>query len=84
MQVLLPALLLHGTFDFVLFLLGALGYIYNWDDFRVEIASAVYAVVMALTGSVVAYLMFRRVETEYREGWQAMPDDDIVTINNNL
>lgn len=80
--MLLPALLLHGTFDFVLFLLGAVGYIYNWDDFNVEILSALYAVVMAVAGGVVAYFMFTKVETEHREGWQAMPDDDVVMINN--
>ena len=76
LQILFPALVLHGTFDYVLFILGAVGYAYDLPDIGVEIASVVFGINVTIAGIVYATRAFKRVETEFREGWRIMPGDE--------
>ncbi|CAK9252803.1 unnamed protein product [Sphagnum jensenii] len=77
-QVLLPALFLHGSFDFILFLLAALGYIYDMSVNTSEIISLMVALVITVGGFIWAYLAFKKVENGYRDGWRPMPDQSQV------
>jgi hypothetical protein len=61
-QVLLPAIILHGTFDFVLFLMGTLQFAYNLHG--LEIASFVVAAIITIAGAMYAYYKFNKV-TDY-------------------
>ena len=84
-KILLPAVALHGTFDFVLFLIAALGFIYNLSDGIAEVISMIVAIFLTIAGTVYAYYSFNKVATDYREGWVAMPNtDDTEVVNSRL
>lgn len=57
----MPGILLHGTFDFSLFFMGALGFIYDIDNIIFTVAT--FAVVGGLTigGSIYAYRSYKKV-----------------------
>jgi hypothetical protein len=61
LQILLPAILLHGLFDFVLMLIGVLQYIYGIEGIALEIASLVIALCLTIGGALYAYLSFQKV-----------------------
>lgn len=85
LMILLPAVALHGTFDFVLFLIAALGFIYNLSDGIAEVISMIVAIFLTIAGTVYAYYSFNKVATDYREGWVAMPNtDDTEVVNSRL
>jgi hypothetical protein len=73
--------MLHGTFDFVLFLLSALGFIYGISPTIYEVLSIVIAITISIGGGVWAYYSFKKVESDYRDGWQSMPGDEVVLNN---
>jgi len=82
-QILLPAILLHGTFDFVLFLLSTLQFIENDADSSYDIISIVMSIVITIGGIIWAYLSFSNVQKIYDSGYSASRSDDFVG-NENL
>ena len=54
-SLLFPAILLHGSFDFVLFLLGALEFTYELDSLNMLIATALVAFSLVIIGTAYAY-----------------------------
>jgi len=80
-QVLLPAVALHGSFDFVLFLLGALGFMFDWTTTAFELSSLFVALAISTGGGIWAYYSFKRVEGQYREGWRPMADEETIELN---
>lgn len=87
-QILLPAYLLHGTFDFILFLLGTLQFIYNAPSLPLEILSLVVSMLITIGGAVWAYKSFNSVQTRFENGWQhvdvGFPREDIGNnVGNN-
>ncbi len=61
-MVLLPALLLHGTFDFALFLLGFLEFAYNIQSVAFAVVSFVTPIAITLAGIFWARREFHKVE----------------------
>jgi hypothetical protein len=60
--LLLPAILLHGTFDFVLFLLGTIEFIYAENQsLAFELSSLFVALAITVGGAVWAYKSFKKV-----------------------
>ena len=73
--ILLPAILLHGTFDFVLFLLGAIEFIYNDSSLLLEIMSIVLSILITIAGGLYAYFSYRQAKTSF-EAWQLISNDE--------
>ena len=65
-RLLLPAVLLHGSFDFSLFVLSAVEFAYAVDDLSLEIASMVLALAISVSGALYAYHAFKKVESEHQ------------------
>ena len=86
-RIMLPALVLHGTFDFLLFVGGALGVIYSeLDSLALEVSGLVVTACMALVAACWAYCTYKKVEKDYNQGWQAFtnesddPDIELVVL----
>jgi Cys-rich protein (TIGR01571 family) len=59
--VLLPAIILHGSFDFFLFLIGALAQAYNVESVAFDVMSIVIPVLLTVGGLYWAYSGFTKV-----------------------
>lgn len=68
-RILLPAILLHGTFDFSLFLVGTVEFVYGFDSIGLEIVSILIAALLTIGGSLYAYWAFKKVEKEFENGY---------------
>ena len=83
-RIMLPALILHGTFDFLLFVGGALGVIYSeLDSLALEVSGLVFTASMALVAACWAYCTYKKVEKDYNQGWQAFanePDEQDIEL----
>lgn len=87
-QILLPAYLLHGTFDFILFLLGTLQFVYNAASLPLEIVSLVVSMMITIGGALWAYKSFNAVQARFENGWQhvdvGFPREDVgPNVDNN-
>ena len=72
----LPALILHGSFDFFLFVGGALQLIYDIESLAFEVVGVVVIVVMTAVSACWAYHTYKKVEKDFSAGWQAFANDD--------
>ena len=61
MQILLPALLLHGSYDFFLFASTYLSMILEKDGLALDIGALVTSVTLTVCGSIYAYRGFKKV-----------------------
>ena len=64
-QILLPALLLHGSFDFVLFLLGAVSFVYPEKEHLCNTLTYVFVIFLTSGGILTAVVMFNKVVRDY-------------------
>lgn len=53
--------MLHGTFDFVLFVMQAVGFAYGIENGLFEISTFVVAGLIALGGGIYAYKSYKQV-----------------------
>jgi hypothetical protein len=60
-QILLPAILLHGVFDFVIFLIGVLQFIEGGSSFTYDVLSLLIPLMIAVMGAVWAYVSYKKV-----------------------
>ena len=60
-QVLFPGILLHGSFDFVLMVLGPVSFLYQVADMTLEIVGGVLAVSLTIISTIYAYKTFKKV-----------------------
>mmetsp|Transcript_26915 Transcript_26915/g.59566 ORF Transcript_26915/g.59566 Transcript_26915/m.59566 type:complete len:121 (+) Transcript_26915:105-467(+) len=72
-RLLLPAVFLHGCFDFVLFLMGAAQYAYEVDSVMFDVFSNALPAAITVVGVVVAYRGFTQVQASFDSAWQAFP-----------
>jgi hypothetical protein len=68
-RILLPAILLHGTFDFSLFLVGTIEFVYGFESIGLEIVSIVIAASLTMGGAFYAYYAFKGVEKDFENGY---------------
>jgi hypothetical protein len=69
--VLFPAILVHGAFDFVLFLGGYFGAMYALDSVAYQVIFLAIPLAISTTGAYVAYSRFSTVQRLYEAGWQS-------------
>ena len=62
-QILLPAICLHGTYDFVLFAIGGLSSVYGLESLALNTLSIALPLVITLGGIYWAYVSFKQVHT---------------------
>jgi RsiW-degrading membrane proteinase PrsW (M82 family) len=67
--MLLPAILLHGSFDFILFFMSFLGFVYNLDTIWYECITFVIAASIAGGGAYVAWDRWKRVTHDFEYGF---------------
>jgi hypothetical protein len=60
-QILLPAIVLHGTFDFVLFALGAIQFVYSIESTFYDSLSFIFPLLITFGGMYYAYTQFMEV-----------------------
>lgn len=53
--------MLHGSFDFVLMILGPVSFVYQVADMTLEIVGGVLAVSLTIIGTIYAYKTFKKV-----------------------
>eukprot|EP01038_Epipyxis_sp_PR26KG_P005663 gene5663-7819_t len=80
-QILLPAILLHGTYDFVLFLSGSLEYIYEINGDLMTIVSFTLSGIITVCGLAWAYYSFTKVVSDYQNGWRRFDTEDPEVFN---
>lgn len=81
--ILLPAILLHGFFDFFLFLFGSLQYIFNDQTGLYDILSLLTSISLTIGGAYWAYRSYKDVQTKYDNGWTVSRTEESVH-NGNL
>ena len=62
LQILLPGILLHGSFDFSLFLVGAISFIYDDDSILTTVGTFVVAGGLTIGGIIYACRSFQKVK----------------------
>jgi hypothetical protein len=72
----LPAIALHGTFDFTLFLTAAFEFMYNRDSLMDEILSMVFSLVLTILGAYWAYREYTNVQSMFDSGWSIAAADE--------
>ena len=72
-RILLPAIALHGAFDFYLFVINAVAFIYDRNDDGIVVASIVGPVFITVIGIIWACVSFGRVVREYDSSWRVDP-----------
>jgi len=81
--VLLPAIILHGMFDFVLFMFSTFAYIYDADSIQLDIISMIVAAIIAICGACYAYWSFNKVaNTELFSRVSSVADDIVNEMHN--
>ena len=81
--ILLPAIILHGTFDFVLFMFSTFAFIYDTDSIQLDIISMVVAAIIAACGACYAYWSFNKVvNTELFSRISSVGDDNVNEMHN--
>lgn len=77
---------LHGSFDFVLFLMGAIEFIYDEESLLLEIVTMGGALLIAIGGTVWAYKSFSSVQAAFEQGggWQGVSNTELVVGDGNL
>jgi Cys-rich protein (TIGR01571 family) len=75
-SILLPAILLHGTFDFILFFGAFFSAIYSLDGWWYEALFLVVPVGITACGAWVSYKRFSAIQKIYEQGWRAFSEDD--------
>jgi Cys-rich protein (TIGR01571 family) len=71
-MVLLPAIGLHGFFDFFLFLMSAIEMIYNIKSSFFNIFTLIMPFFITIGGIYWAYIVFNKVEERFRNRWQVV------------
>lgn len=66
----LPAILLHGFFDFNLFVSGAFQFMYPSAALGLEVTSVIISIAITVGGTIYAYRSFKDVQTRFDNGWQ--------------
>lgn len=66
----MPAILLHGTFDFVLFLLGAIETAFAPNSMPLVVCSFVFPICITIGGLVYAVRAYKEVENMYDGNWR--------------
>lgn len=74
-RVLLPAIILHGTFDFALFVLAVFSFAEDINTTAFEVFTLVVAAIIGCVGMRYAYTSFRDVARDFDFGFQALNDD---------
>eukprot|EP00386_Alphamonas_edax_P015668 GDKI01047817.1.p1 GENE.GDKI01047817.1~~GDKI01047817.1.p1 ORF type:complete len:101 (+),score=32.85 GDKI01047817.1:2-304(+) len=74
-QILLPAVVLHGTFDFVLFLMGVIGAAYDVNEVALGVFSYFLPIFITLSGVYLAYTGFQSVLQTFESGWQTIGEE---------
>lgn len=80
-RVLLPAIALHGTFDFFLFLMAALQVVYEIKSVAFDVCTMVVPFLITIAGIVWAYYAFNHVEERFRQDWRPLQDNSISSTN---
>ena len=62
-QIMLPAILVHGTFDFTLFALAAVTFTYNITDSTAMICAYTFNVALTIASAIYAYRALKEVHT---------------------
>lgn len=75
-QVLLPAVLLHGAFDFVLFLLGAVSAAFAPESMVLLVLSFLLPVLITIGGLIYAIRSYKEVEALYDSNWRPVRGDE--------
>jgi hypothetical protein len=82
---LLPALILHGGFDFFLFAVGVVQYAYDINSAAFEVISFLFPFLVTVLGIVVAKWEFDAVIRSYQSDWQSVQQEDHdVSVHNAL
>lgn len=76
-MILFPAILLHGSFDFFLFLLSAIQAVFQVDNVGMDILSFAIPLLMTVGGAVWAYRSFKQVESLFQENWRPVGQEDV-------
>ena len=75
-MILLPALMLHGLFDFQLFLMGAIEYAFDLNSIWLDICSMVFSLLLTIAAAVYAYRSFKSVMSNFEQGFGVLPSAD--------
>jgi len=79
-QILLPAILLHGTYDFALFVMGFVSLLFKVNDLAMTIVSIAVPILITLAGILWAYFSFSSVTSAYKAGFRRTENADIDEV----
>lgn len=77
-EILLPAIALHGSFDFILFLMGAIQAAFEIESIAFEVFSYILPVLITIGGVYWAYVSFNKVVEGFGSGFRAFPANDTL------
>ena len=75
-MILLPALILHGSFDFQLFLMGAIEYMFDLNSIWLDIFSMVFSLLLTIVAAIYAYRSFKSVMSNFEQGFGVLMNSE--------
>lgn len=84
LSILLPALVLHGSFDYFLFAMGFVQYAWRIESVAFGVFTFVFPFVIAAGGAFWAYRSFKEVESRHQQNWRPVTSEDDQVTNNML
>ena len=75
-MILLPAICLHGTFDFTMFMADAISVIYKIDNTSFLIGTITCAAIIVISSTTYACMAYKKVEDLHQNRWSSLSGDD--------
>ena len=82
-QILITAIILHGTFDCYLFAVNTVAFVYQTEENSTIAAAIIGPVLITILGILYAYKDFNKVVAEYDASWGFQSQSTVPNNNNN-
>jgi len=82
--VLLPAIFLHGSFDYFLFAIGAIQYAFDLQSIALDVISMVIPLAITVLGAIWAYRSYTEVEQRFQQNWRTITTQEDEGVVNTL
>mmetsp|Transcript_2500 Transcript_2500/g.2605 ORF Transcript_2500/g.2605 Transcript_2500/m.2605 type:complete len:649 (-) Transcript_2500:57-2003(-) len=83
-RVLLPAIFLHGSFDYFLFAIGAIQYAFDLQSIALDVISMVIPLAITVLGAIWAYRSYTEVEQRFQQNWRTITTQEDEGVVNTL
>eukprot|EP01040_Poterioochromonas_malhamensis_P009825 gene9826-10669_t len=83
-KVLLPAIVLHGSFEYFPLAIGAIQYAFDLELIALDVISMVIPIVITVVGAIWAHRSYTEVEQRFQQNWRTITTQEDEGLVNTL